>query len=81
MEASDILENSFIRINKNFNFYKNNYSHQYYLNIDDAETSFIDKYFKKISAEMKPQDKMLSFSISSMYTATAILAEIRVTHL
>lgn len=76
MEASDILENSFIRINKNFNFYKNNYSHQYYLNIDDAETSFIDKYFKKISAEMKPQDKMLSFSISSMYTATAILVEI-----
>lgn len=76
MEAFDILESSFILISKNFNFYKNNYGHRYYLNVDDTETSFIDKHFKKISAEMKPQDKMLSFSISSMYTATAILAEI-----
>lgn len=76
METLDILEKSFVLINKNFNYYKNNYGHQYYFSIDDTETSFIDRHFKGISLKMSPQDKMLNYSVSTICTATAILAEI-----
>lgn len=76
MEAFAILEDSFVLINRNYEFYKNNYRHQYYVTVDADETSFIDKHFKNLSVEMKPQDKMLNFSVSTMCTATAILTEI-----
>ena len=76
MEAINILENSFVLINKNFNFYKSHYDHRYYFNIDDSETLFIDRHFKDISSKMDPQDKMLNFSVSTICTATAILAEV-----
>ena len=76
MDTFDILENSFVLINKNLSYFKSNYSHQYYISIDDSETSFIDRHFKSISLKMAPQDKMLNYSVSTICTATAILAEI-----
>jgi len=76
MDALDILENSFVLINKNFSYYKNNYGHQYYIGIDDSETSFIDRHFKNITLKMAPQDKMLNYSVSTICTATAILVDV-----
>ena len=76
MDTLDILENSFVLINKNLSYFKSNYGHQYYISIDDSETSFIDRHFKSISLKMAPQDKMLNYSVSTICTATAILAEI-----
>ena len=76
MDTLDILENSFVLINKNLNYFKSNYSHQYYISIDDSETTFIDRHFKNISLNMAPQDKMLNYSVSTICTAMAILAEI-----
>ena len=76
MDTVDILENSFVLINKNLSYFKSNYGHQYYISIDDSETSFIDRHFKSISLKMAPQDKMLNYSVSTICTATAILAEI-----
>ena len=75
METINILENSFVLINKNINYFKSNYAHRYYFNIDASETSFIDKHFKEISLSMDPQEKMLNFSVSTIYTAMAILNE------
>lgn len=75
MDTYGILENSFLLINRNFDFYKTNYSHHYYSDVDDTETSFIDRLFR-ISVNLKPQDKMLNFSVSTICTATAILVEI-----
>ena len=76
MDTLAILENTFIIINKNLSYYKRNYEHQYYISIDDSETSFIDSHFKSISLKMAPQDKMLNYSVSTICTATAILTEI-----
>ena len=75
MDTYGILENSFTLINRNFDFYKNTYSHHYYSNVDDTETSFIDRMFR-ISVNLRPQDKMLNYSVSTICTATAILVEI-----
>ena len=43
MDAMNVLENSYYVINKNFNFYKRNFGHIYYLNVQDDETKFIGK--------------------------------------
>ena len=48
MDAMNVLENSYYVINKNFNFYKRNFGHIYYLNVQDDETKFIDKMFGKV---------------------------------
>ena len=76
MDAMSVLENSYYIINKNFGFYKRNYGHIYYLNVQDDETKFIDKMFGKVENELSAQDKMLNYSISAIYTATAVLIEI-----
>ncbi len=76
MDAMNVLENSYYIINKNFGFYKRNYGHIYYLNVQDDETKFIDKMFGKVENELSAQDKMLNYSISAIYTATAVLIEI-----
>lgn len=76
MDAIRVLENSYYVINKNFGFYKRNYGHIYYLNVQDDETKFIDKMFKKVEKELSVQDKMLNYSIAAIYTATAVLIEI-----
>lgn len=76
MDAMSVLENSYYVINKNFGFYKRNYGHIYYLNVQDDETKFIDKMFGKVENELSAQDKMLNYSISAIYTATAVLIEI-----
>lgn len=75
MDTYGILENSFVLINRNLDFYKNTYSHHYYSDVDDTETSFIDRLFS-ISVNLRPQDKMLNFSVSTICTATAILVEV-----
>lgn len=76
MDAMSVLENSYYIINKNFGFYKRNYGHIYYLNVQDDETKFIDKMFGKVENELSAQDKMLNYSISAIYMATAVLIEI-----
>lgn len=76
MDAMSVLENSYYVINKNFGFYKRNYGHIYYLNVQEDETKFIDKMFGKVENELSAQDKMLNYSISAIYTATAVLIEI-----
>ena len=53
MDAMSVLENSYYIINKNFGFYKRNYGHIYYLNVQDDETKFIDKMFGKVENEHK----------------------------
>lgn len=76
MDAFDVLENSYIAINKNFSFYKKNFGHLYYLSVRDDETVFIDKLFKSTDNVLSAQDKMLSYSVSTIYTATAVLIEL-----
>lgn len=76
MEALTFLENSYICINKNFNYYKNNYGHSYYYTVKPEETLFIDKIIKGMQNDLSPQDKMLNFSISTIYTATSVLLEV-----
>lgn len=76
MDAMSVLENSFYFINKNFGFYKRNFGHVYYLNVQDDETKFIDKMFGKVENELSVQDKMLNYSISAVFTATAVLIEL-----
>lgn len=71
-----VLENSYYVINKNFGYYKRNFGHVYYLNVQDDETKFIDKIFGKVENELSAQDKMLNYSISAIYTATAVLIEL-----
>ena len=46
------------------------------MNVQDDETKFIDKMFGKVENELSAQDKMLNYSISAIYTATAVLIEI-----
>lgn len=76
MDAMSVLENSYYIINKNFGFYKRYFEHIYYLSVKDDETKFIDKMFGKVENELSAQDKMLNYSISAIYTATAVLIEL-----
>ena len=76
MDAFGVLENSYYVINKNFDFYKKNFSHIYYLNVKDDETKFIDKMFRNTKNILSSQDKMLNYSVSTIYTATAVLIEV-----
>ena len=76
MDAMSVLENSYYVINKNFGFYKRNFGHIYYLSVKDDETKFIDKMFGKVENKLSAQDKMLNYSISAIYTATAVLIEL-----
>lgn len=76
MDAMSVLENSYHVINKNFGFYKRNFGHIYYLSVQDDEIKFIDKLFGKVANKLSAQDKMLNYSISAIYTATAVLIEL-----
>lgn len=76
MDALSVLENSYYVINRNFGFYKKKFEHTYYLNVKDDETRFIDKMFGNAENELSAQDKMLNYSISAIYTATAVLLEV-----
>lgn len=76
MEALSFLESSYSCINRNFSFYKNNYEHSYYFTVKPEETLFIDKMIKGIENDLTPQDKMLNYSVSTIYTATSVLIEI-----
>ena len=38
MDAFTVLENTYYLINRNFDFYKNNFGHAYYVNVHDEET-------------------------------------------
>lgn len=76
MDAMSVLKNSYYVINRNFSFYKRNFGHTYYLNVNDDETKFIDKMFSNVENELSAQDKMLNYSISAIYTATAVLLEL-----
>lgn len=76
MDAMNVLENSYYVINRNFSFYKRNFGHTYYLNVKDDETKFIDKMFGNVEIKLSAQDKMLNYSISAIYTATAVLLEL-----
>lgn len=76
MDAFGILENSYNIINRNFGFYKKNFGRTYYLNVKDDETKFIDKMFGNVGTILSAQDKMLNYSISAIYTATAVLLEL-----
>lgn len=76
MDVMSVLENSYHIINKNFGFYKRNFGHIYYLNVQADEIKFIDKMFGKVEHELSVQDKMLNYSISAIYTATAVLTEL-----
>lgn len=76
MDALSVLKNSYYIINKNFSFYKKNFGHTYYLNVKSDETKFIDEIFKDAENVLSAQDKMLNYSISAIYTATAVLLEL-----
>lgn len=56
-------------------FHKSIYSHNYYSNVDDTEISFIDRMFQ-VSVDLRSQDRMLNFSVSTICTVTAILVEV-----
>ena len=45
MDAFTVLKNTYYLINRNFDFYKNNFGHIYYVKVHDEETYFIDKLF------------------------------------
>lgn len=76
MDALSVLENSYYVINRNFGFYKKKFGHDYYLSVKDDETIFIDKMFGNVENVLSAQDKMLNYSISAIYTATAVLLEL-----
>lgn len=76
MDTLSVLKNSYYVINKNFEFYKKNFGHTYYFNVADDETRFIDKLFGSLDNALSAQDKMLNYSISTVYTATAVLVEV-----
>lgn len=75
MEAFSVLENSYHFINNNFNYYRQNFGHKYYLGVREDEIKFIDKLFKNTEVILPAEDKMLNFSVSTIYTATAVLLE------
>lgn len=76
MDAFGVLDYSYNIINRNFGFYKKNFGHTYYLNVKDDETKFIDKMFGNVGTILSAQDKMLNYSISAIFTATAVLLEL-----
>jgi len=71
----NVLENYYIVIKRNLDFYKKNFGHVYYRNVKDDETYFIDRLFKGVENSLSAEDKMLSYSVSTIYTATAVLVE------
>lgn len=73
MDAFTVLENTYYLINRNFDFYKNNFGHAYYVNVHDEETYFIDKLFKGVENKLTPSDKMLNYAVSSIYTSVVVL--------
>lgn len=75
MDAFTVLENTYYLINRNFDFYKNNFGHAYYVNVHDEETYFIDKLFKSAENKFSPSDKMLNYAVSSIYTSVVVLEE------
>lgn len=75
MDAFTVLENTYYLINRNFDFYKNNFGHAYYVNVHDEETYFIDKLFKSVENKLPPSDKMLNYAVSSIYTSVVALEE------
>lgn len=75
MEAFAVLEKSFYLINREFDFYKQKFEHTYYMSVNEEETTFIDKLFKKADKQLSAQDKMLNYSISAIYTSMTVLME------
>lgn len=75
MDTFAALEEFFYLINKEFDYYKQKYSHTYYMNVSEEETIFISKLFKKVDKQLSAQDKMLNYSISVIYISMAILME------
>ena len=75
MDAFTVLENTYYIINKNIDFYKDNFGHTYYVNVHDEETQFIDKLFKSVENKLTPSDKMLNYAVSSIYTSVVVLEE------
>lgn len=76
MDTLTVLENCYFHVNERFDEYKKTYE-SFYMVVDKDEIVFIDKLLKK---EMKnnllsPNDKMLNYAISTMFTATTILIE------
>ena len=67
MDAFTVLENTYYIINRNIDFYKDNFGHTYYVNVHDEETQFIDKLFKSVENKLTPSDKMLNYAVSSIY--------------
>jgi hypothetical protein len=51
MDTLAIMENSYNVINRDFDFYKKNFGHTYYLSVEDDETKFIDKMFGNVKWE------------------------------
>lgn len=75
MDAFTVLENTYYIINRNIDFYKDNFGHTYYVNVHDEETQFIDKLFKSVENKLTPSDKMLNYAVSSIYTSVVVLEE------
>lgn len=75
MDAFTVLENTYYIVNKNIDFYKDNFGHTYYVNVHDEETHFIDKLFKRAEHKLTPSDKMLNYAVSSIYTSVIVLEE------
>lgn len=75
MEAFAVLEKSFYLVNREFDFYKQKFEHTYYMSVNEEETKFIDKMFKKADKKLSAKDKMLNYSISAIYTSMAVLIE------
>lgn len=76
MEALSVLKNSYYVINKDFDYYKKKFWNSYYLDVKEEEIKFIDNLFKDVDNILSTQDKMLNYSISAIYTATAVLLEV-----
>lgn len=75
MDAFTVLENTYYIINRDINFYKDNFGHTYYINVHDEEIQFIDKLFKNVENKLTPSDKMLNYAVSSIYISVVVLEE------
>lgn len=75
MDTFTVLENTYYIINRDINFYKDNFGHTYYVNVQDEETQFIDKLFKNVENKLTPSDKMLNYAVSSIYISVVVLEE------
>lgn len=76
MDALTVLENCYLQVNEKFEIYKNTYK-SFYVVVDNDEIVFIDKLFKKnVKNKLaSPNDKMLNYAISTIFTATTVLIE------